>query len=85
MSTNMPAIDAWFFGASACTEAGLNTRYALFVVTISDMLGSIDVKGLKTYQQLYIFFIPILNNLGFINCGSYRSPPLVQETSEASW
>ncbi|KAK2925597.1 Potassium/sodium transporter Trk/HKT [Fusarium oxysporum f. sp. vasinfectum] len=48
----MPAIDAWFFGASASTESGLNT---------------IDVKDLKTYQQLYIYFIPILTNLGFIN------------------
>ncbi|KAI1071506.1 hypothetical protein LB507_005412 [Fusarium sp. FIESC RH6] len=27
----------------------------------------IDVKALKTYQQLYIYFIPILTNLGFIN------------------
>lgn len=49
---NMSAIDAWFFGASASTESGLNT---------------IDVKDLKTYQQLYIYFIPILTNLGFIN------------------
>ncbi|KAF4495034.1 potassium transporter TRK-1 [Fusarium agapanthi] len=49
---NMRAIDAWFFGASASTESGLNT---------------IDVKALKTYQQLYIYFIPILTNLGFIN------------------
>ncbi|RGP74662.1 low-affinity potassium transport [Fusarium sporotrichioides] len=49
---NMAAIDAWFFGASASTESGLNT---------------IDVKLLKTYQQLYIYFIPILTNLGFIN------------------
>ncbi|KAM5520131.1 low-affinity potassium transport protein [Fusarium oxysporum f. sp. phaseoli] len=36
-------------------------------MTISDMFGSIDVKDLKTYQQLYIYFIPILTNLGFIN------------------
>ncbi|KAF5237990.1 hypothetical protein FAUST_5796 [Fusarium austroamericanum] len=49
---NMSAIDAWFFGASSSTESGLNT---------------IDVKELKTYQQLYIYFIPILTNLGFIN------------------
>ncbi|GKU10844.1 unnamed protein product, partial [Fusarium langsethiae] len=49
---NMTAIDAWFFGASASTESGLNT---------------IDVKELKTYQQFYIYFIPILTNLGFIN------------------
>lgn len=25
------------------------------------------MKDLKTYQQLYIYFIPILTNLGFIN------------------
>ncbi|KAM0239591.1 hypothetical protein ACHAP5_008239 [Fusarium lateritium] len=48
----MSAIDAYFFGASASTESGLNT---------------IDVRDLKTYQQLYIYFIPILTNLGFIN------------------
>lgn len=42
-------------------------RYVLFLVTISDMLSSIDVKDLKKYQQLYIYFIPILTNLGFIN------------------
>ncbi|KAL2787686.1 cation transport protein-domain-containing protein [Aspergillus keveii] len=49
---NLRAIDAYFFGASASTESGLNT---------------IDVKELKTYQQLYIYFIPIFTNLGFIN------------------
>lgn len=27
----------------------------------------IDVKDLKTYQQVYIYLIPILGNLGFIN------------------
>jgi hypothetical protein len=30
-------------------------------------MSSVDVKSLKTYQQLYIYFIPILGNLGFIN------------------
>ncbi|KAH7114074.1 potassium transporter [Dactylonectria macrodidyma] len=49
---NLKAIDAYFFGASASTESGLNT---------------VDVNLLKTYQQLYIYFIPILTNLGFIN------------------
>ncbi|OQE14075.1 hypothetical protein PENFLA_c041G01938 [Penicillium flavigenum] len=49
---NLKAVDAYFFGASASTESGLNT---------------VDVKSLKTYQQLYIYFIPILGNLGFIN------------------
>ncbi|KAJ5743778.1 hypothetical protein N7533_008648 [Penicillium manginii] len=49
---NLKAIDAYFFGASASTESGLNT---------------VDVKELKTYQQVYIYLIPILGNLGFIN------------------
>ncbi|SPJ70348.1 probable potassium transporter TRK-1 [Fusarium torulosum] len=51
---NISATDAYFFGASASTESGLNT---------------VDVKDLKTYQQLYIYFIPIITNLGFINIG----------------
>ncbi|KAJ5160881.1 uncharacterized protein N7482_007885 [Penicillium canariense] len=49
---NLRAIDAYFFGASASTESGLNT---------------VDVKALKTYQQVYIYIIPILGNFGFIN------------------
>ncbi|PGH01244.1 hypothetical protein AJ79_07976 [Helicocarpus griseus UAMH5409] len=51
---NLRAIDAYFFGASGSTESGLNT----FVV---------DVKDLKTYQQVFIYVIPIMSNLGFIN------------------
>ncbi len=27
----------------------------------------VDVKDLKIYQQLYLYFIPIVTNLGFIN------------------
>ncbi|KAL2220435.1 potassium uptake transporter [Thermoascus aurantiacus ATCC 26904] len=49
---NMAAIDALFFGVSAATMTGLNT---------------IDVKDLKLYQQLVIYFIPLLANIGFIN------------------
>ncbi|KAF1969798.1 potassium transporter [Bimuria novae-zelandiae CBS 107.79] len=49
---NLRAVDAYFFGVSASTESGLNT---------------IDVKALETYQQLFIYFIPIIANLGFIN------------------
>ncbi|KAK9444508.1 trk family potassium uptake protein [Metarhizium brunneum] len=49
---NLKAVDAYFFGASASTESGLNT---------------VDVKTLYTFQQLYIYFIPIFTNLGFIN------------------
>ncbi|KAH6636449.1 cation transport protein-domain-containing protein [Chaetomium tenue] len=49
---NISAMDAWFFGASASTESGLNT---------------VDIKDLKTYQQVYTYVIPIITNLGFIN------------------
>jgi hypothetical protein len=28
---------------------------------------SVDVKDLKTYQQVYVYVIPIITNLGFIN------------------
>lgn len=49
---NMAAIDAYFFGASGSTESGLNT---------------VDVKQMKTYQQLVIYFIPIITQMGFIN------------------
>lgn len=49
---NLRAVDAYFFGASGSTESGLNT---------------VDVKALKTYQQLVIYFIPIITNLGFVN------------------
>jgi hypothetical protein len=27
----------------------------------------VDVKNLYTYQQLYLYFIPMFTNLGFIN------------------
>ena len=49
---NLRATDAYFFGVSGSTESGLNT---------------VDVKALKTYQQLVIYFIPIITNAGFIN------------------
>ncbi|KAF5862207.1 hypothetical protein ETB97_011912 [Aspergillus alliaceus] len=49
---NLQAIDAFFFGASASTESGLNT---------------VDVNILKTYQQVYIYVTPIISNLGFVN------------------
>lgn len=28
---------------------------------------SVDVKALKTYQQIFIYITPIVTNLGFIN------------------
>lgn len=49
---NLAAIDAIFFGCSASTESGLNT---------------VDVKDLKTYQQVYLYIIPTITNLMFIN------------------
>ncbi|PHH79949.1 hypothetical protein CDD82_2052 [Ophiocordyceps australis] len=49
---NLSAVDSYFFGVSASTESGLNT---------------IDVKDLKTYQQLFLYFVPTLTNIGFIN------------------
>jgi hypothetical protein len=28
---------------------------------------SVDLKDLKTYQQLFVYFIPLVTNVGFIN------------------
>ncbi|KAL2375773.1 hypothetical protein RJ035_008286 [Blastomyces gilchristii] len=58
---NLKAIDAYFFGASGCTESGLNTY---------------DVKDLKTYQQLFIYVIPIISHLGFVNIAVVLSKPV---------
>lgn len=33
----------------------------------NDAVGSVDVKELKTYQQLFLYFVPMLTNLGFVN------------------
>ncbi|PNY25886.1 Low-affinity potassium transport protein [Tolypocladium capitatum] len=49
---NLSAVDAYFFGASVSTESGLNTY---------------DINNLALYQQLYIYFIPMFTNLGFVN------------------
>ncbi|KAJ4994028.1 low-affinity potassium transport protein [Stagonosporopsis vannaccii] len=49
---NLSAVDAYFFGVSASTESGLNP---------------VDVKALKTYQQVFIYIVPIVTNLGFVN------------------
>ncbi|VUC28159.1 unnamed protein product [Clonostachys rosea] len=46
------AVDTYHFGVSASTESGLNT---------------VDLKDLRTYQQLYLYFLPIVTNIGFIN------------------
>ncbi|EWZ78325.1 hypothetical protein FOCG_17356 [Fusarium oxysporum f. sp. radicis-lycopersici 26381] len=49
---NIDVIDALFFGISACTESGLNP---------------VDVKDLKTYQQLVIYIIPTISHMAVIN------------------
>ena len=49
---NLSAIDAYYFGVSASTESGLNP---------------VDVKALKTYQQIFVYITPIVTNLGFVN------------------
>jgi potassium uptake Trk family protein len=49
---NMEYIDALFFASGACTQAGLNT---------------VDVNLLTTYQQIVLFFIPMLTNPITIN------------------
>ncbi|KAL4881713.1 putative cation transporter [Aspergillus karnatakaensis] len=49
---NVSGIDSYFFGVSSSTESGLNP---------------VDVKDLKTYQQLFIYFVPLVSNIGFIN------------------
>ena len=39
-------------------------------VSLADRFSAlcrVDVKELKTYQQLYIYFVPMLTNLGFVN------------------
>ncbi|PHH80502.1 hypothetical protein CDD80_1269 [Ophiocordyceps camponoti-rufipedis] len=51
--TNLALIDVVFTGASAATESGLST---------------VDCSTLPLYQQLYIYFIPIVTSAGFINC-----------------
>ncbi|KAG5770317.1 hypothetical protein H9Q73_013244 [Fusarium xylarioides] len=48
----LSAIDAYFFGVSASTVTGLTT---------------VDVPVLKTYQQLFLYFVPLVCNLVTIN------------------
>ncbi|KEY72927.1 hypothetical protein S7711_06755 [Stachybotrys chartarum IBT 7711] len=49
---NVAAIDAFLFGSSAATHSGLNP---------------IDVMELRLFQQLAVYFIPMVTNIGFIN------------------
>ncbi|KAJ4314156.1 hypothetical protein N0V84_009039 [Fusarium piperis] len=49
---NISAIDAYFMGASSSTVTGLAT---------------LDLKELRVYQQLYLYFVPMFANLVFIN------------------
>ncbi|KAK2126155.1 cation transport protein-domain-containing protein [Fusarium oxysporum II5] len=48
----LSAIDAYFFGVSASTVTGLTT---------------VDVPVLKTYQQLFLYFVPLVCNIVTIN------------------
>lgn len=36
-------------------------------VLAADILDRVDLRDLKTFQQLFLYFIPIVTNLGFIN------------------
>lgn len=49
---NLSSTDAYFFGASASTESGLNVE---------------DVNNLYLYQQLALYFIPILGNMQVVS------------------
>lgn len=78
---NLAAIDALFFGASGSTESGLNTYvdhppgWHTFLLpwlpcafrAYKLCRGSVDVKDLKTYQQVYLYVIPMITNLMFVN------------------
>lgn len=33
----------------------------------ADTFASVDLKDLKTYQQLFVYFVPLVTNVGFIN------------------
>jgi hypothetical protein len=48
----LPAIDAFFFAASGCTESGLNP---------------VDMKDLKWAQQIVLYIFPIITNIAFVN------------------
>ncbi|EEH39731.2 hypothetical protein PAAG_01920 [Paracoccidioides lutzii Pb01] len=48
----MKAIDAYFFGASIAAESAPS---------------HLDIRDLKTYQQLFTYIIPLISHLGFIN------------------
>ncbi|KAM0555796.1 hypothetical protein ACHAPJ_006193 [Fusarium lateritium] len=49
---NLSAVDAYFFGVSASTVTGLTT---------------LDVPLLKTYQQLFLYFVPLVCNTVTVN------------------
>ncbi|KAH3984466.1 hypothetical protein HBI56_115020 [Parastagonospora nodorum] len=49
---NLRTVDAYFFGVSASTESGLNP---------------VDLKALKTYQQVFLYIVPMITNIGFVN------------------
>lgn len=49
----------------------LASRFSFSPATVDapdwKVIFRVDVKALKTYQQVYIYLIPILGNLGFVN------------------
>lgn len=49
---NLSGVDAYFFGLSGTTESGLNV---------------VDVNKMQLYQQLVIYFIPILGNMQVVS------------------
>ncbi|RDA85262.1 hypothetical protein CP532_2333 [Ophiocordyceps camponoti-leonardi (nom. inval.)] len=49
---NMALIDAFFMGFSSATDAGL---------------PSVDCSGLSLHQQLYIYLVPLVCNMGFVH------------------
>lgn len=51
-ASNMDYIDALFFASGSATQSGLNT---------------IDINTIKLYQQIIIYFIPMITTPIFIN------------------
>lgn len=37
------------------------------MVAAADLYDSKDLKDLRTYQQLFVYFVPLITNVGFIN------------------
>ncbi|CZT20370.1 related to potassium transporter TRK-1 [Ramularia collo-cygni] len=48
-------------------EGNLQAIDAFFFACSANTESGVDVKDLKTYQQLVLYFFPIVTNLGFVN------------------